>query len=429
VLLEVARGKRTVAGKCDLVFPIALCCLLALSALTLACSLANEEQGAMGHVVRDSAGVMIVENSAPIWEPGSEWRISELLTSIGAVEGESEYQLYYAYDATRLSDGTVAVANSGTSEIRFFDADGRFVQTVGRAGEGPGEFRENHGLRALGHWAGDTLYAWDLYAQTLSVFTRDGRFIRSNRLRNTKRMYFMSRMYGGGVFGDRTLALAMINPGGPRDRVDGLQSQIVRYVRFTAEGDSLVSFGEFTGSEWFVRYVFGGQGMTMQRPPFGRIMTARVMADRLYVGTGVTYEVAIYRPEATVAMLVRRAHTPVSVTDQLLDWQMQHELNNAPDDHKASLRRDLADMPVPEFLPPYRTIEIDVHSNLWVQEYSVGKDTLNEWSVFDSSGVWLGDVSLPLGFELLEIGSDYVLGKEKDELDVEYVKVYALTKP
>jgi len=169
--------------------------------------------------------------------------------------------------------------------------------------------------------------------------------------------------------------------------------------------------------------------MTLQQPLFGRVMTARVAADRMYVGTGVAYEVAVYRSDASLAMLVRRAHTPVQVTDRLLDWQMQHELDNAPEDHRTLMRHDFAEMPVPDVLPPYRTIEIDAHSNIWVQEYTAGRDALSQWSVFDSNGAWLGEVTLPLGLELLEIGSDYVLAKDTDELGVEYVKVYALTKP
>src|SRR5688572_20810198 len=39
------------------------------------------------------------------------------------------------------SDGRFIVVNSGTSELRFYDASGRRYSAVGRRGEGPGEYQ------------------------------------------------------------------------------------------------------------------------------------------------------------------------------------------------------------------------------------------------------------------------------------------------
>ena len=50
------------------------------------------------------------------------------------------------------------------------------------------------------------------------------------------------------------------------------------------------------------------------------------------------------------------------------------------------------------------------------------------WSVFNADGRWLGEVVLPEDLEVYEIGEDYVLGKETDEFDVEYVRVYRIRK-
>jgi len=82
-------------------------------------------------VVRDSAGVTIVENAEPQWAPGSEWRVGRVVTSIGEVQGDPAHELYRVSDATRLSDGTVVVGNSSSGEIRFFDQDGVFRRQVG----------------------------------------------------------------------------------------------------------------------------------------------------------------------------------------------------------------------------------------------------------------------------------------------------------
>jgi hypothetical protein len=48
--------------------------------------------------------------------------------------------------------------------------------------------------------------------------------------------------------------------------------------------------------------------------------------------------------------------------------------------------------------------------------------------VFAEAGVFLGMVDTPTGLKILDIGSDYVLGVQYDDEDVEYIQVYDLIK-
>ncbi|HUG39864.1 MAG TPA: hypothetical protein VMM12_05240 [Longimicrobiales bacterium] len=90
-------------------------------------------------VIRDSAGIRIVENSDPLWEEGEAWVVSgpELILGQGSTP---EHQLFRVRDATRLPDGSIAVVNAGTAEVRIYDSRGWPVRTLGRKGRGPGEF-------------------------------------------------------------------------------------------------------------------------------------------------------------------------------------------------------------------------------------------------------------------------------------------------
>ena len=45
------------------------------------------------------------------------------------------------------------------------------------------------------------------------------------------------------------------------------------------------------------------------------------------------------------------------------------------------------------------------------------------WTVFDSAGVWLGDLTLPDRFELHHMDGDRLLGVSRDALDTETVQV------
>jgi hypothetical protein len=91
-------------------------------------------------VVRDSAGIRIVENhlpggAAPIY---AELGAPDL--EIGVVDGDPAYSFTNVVGVRALPDGGFLVAEGPARELRLFDGNGRHVRSIGRAGDGPGEF-------------------------------------------------------------------------------------------------------------------------------------------------------------------------------------------------------------------------------------------------------------------------------------------------
>ena len=63
-----------------------------------------------GPVVRDSAGVRVVENRAPAWAPGTGWRLADSPhLDLGALEGPAATQFFQISDGTMFSDGGFVV--------------------------------------------------------------------------------------------------------------------------------------------------------------------------------------------------------------------------------------------------------------------------------------------------------------------------------
>ena len=124
-----------------------------------------------GFTVRDSAGIRIVENPFPHQEQ-HVWQFSESPeVDIGVFDGEEAYQLYRVCGAARLSDGAIIVGNSGTQELRWYDAERVYRKQAGGKGGGPGEF-DHLGLLRL--YRGDSLITWDPTARRVTVFANDG---------------------------------------------------------------------------------------------------------------------------------------------------------------------------------------------------------------------------------------------------------------
>jgi len=76
---------------------------------------------------------------------------------------------------------------------------------------------------------------------------------------------------------------------------------------------------------------------------------------------------------------------------------------------------------------PYWQIVADPEGYAFVSPYGLG--ALPNWlDVFDRDGQWLGRLRPPEDFVPFEVGEDYILGVATDELGVEYVRMYGLTR-
>ncbi len=380
-------------------------------------------------VVRDSAGITVVENVEPQWAPGSEWTLGQLVTSIGKARGDPAHELYRVSDATRQSDGTVAVGNSSTGEIRLFDQDGAFSRKAGSVGGGPGEFQAN-GLRTVRHLAGDTLFTWDLLGRRASVFAPDGEFVRSFNLDGPTQQHFF-----GGVFADGSLLMYVFEYG-ENPTAENLQEGVVRTPmtlrRYGVDHRLASSIPDVRGSERF-QARWGPYGMISTEAPFGRVTSISVGGTRTYVSTGDSDEISVFDKTGGLEMLIRRRLDPTPVTPAIADRDKQRRI----DEERGQMEevnveprviRMIEELPYPDFLPAYRSTVLDSEMNLWAEEFPIVADQPAVWSVFDPDGVWLGRVTLPGGLEIYEIGSDYVLGRVTDEMDVERVLVYELVK-
>src|SRR5690606_37975685 len=159
--------------------PILIAMLAAISTLS-GCGEGASGSSADTFALRDSAGVRIADNRGAAWAAGAGWRLADMpALEIGLADGAPEYLLNRVQATVRRADGTIVLANGGTQEIRFYDAEGRHLRSVGGPGGGPGEFQRLVWMDAT---RGDSILAYDLFAQRLSTFSPDGDFVRAVNL-------------------------------------------------------------------------------------------------------------------------------------------------------------------------------------------------------------------------------------------------------
>ena len=374
-------------------------------------------------VARDSAGVAIVENPALASAALAEWALdSTPVIDIGALEGGEGETLFRVAGALRLGDGRLVVANGGTSQLFYYRPDGTLERTVGRKGGGPGEFQMMAGLVRL---AGDSVLVMDLQARRADVIDPSGAFVRDFTPGGVNTFAsVMGRLSDGRWIGTGGFIL------GPDEIKDGLQRSDMAFVAFAPDGAPDDTIAVVPGSERYLKLQrSGNRFMAMLRPrPFGRSTQSAVSGDALWVGTQDEPEVRQYAADGRLTRIVRTGGELKPVTDEQVAAFVDEQVASLAPDQERSAREDYADMSMPKTMPPYASMMVDADGNLWLEDTDDYMTPAGGWTVYDSDGRAIARIRLPEHLRVYDIGQDYVLGRESDDLDVEHVRMYRLRR-
>jgi len=389
--------------------------------LLAACGDATPASTAAEPVVRDSAGITIVENIDPQWGDGEAWRLSkEPVLEIGMVEGPEAYEFARITGATRLEENIIALLDGVTAEIRFFDADGAHLRTVGGEGAGPGELSHPTGLRRIG---GDSLVVFEQGAMRISIFDQEGTFARSARLELTdagKLPFAQNAFSDGGL-------LTLLSEARPPETQPGRFRDSVTFARCDPEGRYDRVIARSLGQEFMV-HEFAGRSRA-ELVPFGAAYARAIGREELHIADTGQYEVHTRSAYGELRRIVRSQSPRRPVERKDVDLLRRERMAGVGEATRARIEAVFRAVEIPDSMPMISTMLVDGAENLWVQRYMVPSDDHQRWDVFDPRGRWQGTLTFPADLRVMEIGSEYLLGVYRDDLDVEYMRMYALIKP
>ena len=192
---------------------------------------------------------------------------------IKGVRDNGDVVFALALGATRLANGTVVVLDGGQPGLRFFDPGGKLSKTVGRGGQGPGEFRVAYWL---GQCAKDTLFVWDPPQQRMTAFDAAGNVVTSFRPGGNEVLWLACSRSGAIAYAGTP----------PREGVQRTAPPGATYAFLS--GRSKVVVMNTKGAE--TATLDGALGVEMVLPgrggfprPLGRPMSFAVSATRIFV--------------------------------------------------------------------------------------------------------------------------------------------------
>lgn len=378
---------------------------------------------ASAQTVRDSAEVRIVTYEAGD-RPGEQWRIGDApLIELGGAEAEGPIAFYRIAGVVRLRDGSLAVADGGSSEIRIFDWTGVHLRTLGGRGEGPGEFSE-----LWEFWRVENTLVGHDAAGRGHVFVADGQHIRSLP-RSISPSGVRIRHFG--YLGDGSLIGYW--PDRSTDVPPGRSTLFMTLVKVESGKQSVM--GRFP-----IRQVVRDGRGRLSYVVYGPRAHVGALARAFCVGYSEEYSFRCFDALGRLrTVVVRKEWQSRRVTDA--DRQVFFDgIDKAnPGPRAARYRTEVREITeFAERFPPYGRFVGSTNDELWVGPLVPTDETLGTWkpsppdptvwSVYSVDGEWLSDVTLPARFRLMEAGPDYVVGVVRDATDVERVVLYPLLR-
>jgi hypothetical protein len=373
--------------------------------------------------------LMLVVASCSLGAQIPEWTVApDPVISAGDGEGEG-HSLLFVRDALLLPSDQLAVLSAGTRDIRLFDEPNRFVRTIGREGEGPGEFKSPSGFRFV--------------ASTGHVLVYDGGTLRLTEFDSSWAVYRTAR-----VAYDMTASTPAF--GRPRPMLSGLVPAAtydvpMREMIGRAEGvyhDDLVidlmngeevvsSVRRERGPVYQVRE--GSTGLTI---PLS--MTDGVLfswgPSRVVLGSTHSTEIVISDSRGVEVGTVHGVGTSYMPTDADFElWEARVRdthggsttIGRVRTNSDGRVERFLKDAPRGDRLPIFDALTVADDGSVWIREYRRNTDSAT-WQVIDPSVGVVARVTLPGHWKLLRSAQSYVIVLELDEYDVEFVRLYRL---
>lgn len=362
--------------------------------------------------VVDSADIEIVTNPHSFAEVPLRTISDEFIHKI------AEEALYQIRGIQPLPGGRLAVAVNGEGSVLLYDSAGERIATLGRTGDGPGEFRSVGSPVPL---PGDSLGVYDSSARRFTVFPLDSgvpRVVSLAEIAPGRGWARIRPLTAGLVFVGEAGLGGVPNQGVYRNQEES--------YRIDSDGQVLATYGTFPGME-----AFAGSGM-MGRAPFGALLATATWQDQLIVGTGEEPELRFFRPDGSLSRIIRWADTDRTVTAERMNQHIEFLLEQVPPEQESTMRERLQGMPHAPRMPTHSEVLVSPEGVIWVGEYPgpeaelpTGRASVTRrWVVFGSDGVIRERIQTPTGFMPMSLGEDLVWGVYHNDLDVESVRAY-----
>jgi len=368
---------------------ITLVFFIAASILLVSC---GQQKDKWKGTIEEEDGVTVVKNPAqPIYSK-DVFKLEEDLT----IENVEEDEGFTFQDIMHLAvddDENIYASDSKAAFIKVFDKTGNYLRTIGKKGQGPGEFSYPFEILVLPQ---GELMVNDLYQLRVHFFSLDGKFLRQ--------------------FSNSTMAMFR------RPRVDSEGHIIVGHVNV---GDPIEAVLKKLDSDLNPVLTLATRPVVSKPPTIIEYFEIRrstnlvwdvAMEDNIVWGVFNKYEIFVHNPEGKLIRKIVREYDGIEITKNEEEELIKDWLGNNPVPPQWTLK-------FPKVYPPFIRFTCDEEGRIFVQTYEKTEDEEEDYyDVFDPEGKYIVRISLKYPPQVWKNEKLYMI--EENEEGFQVVKRY-----
>jgi hypothetical protein len=319
--------------------------------------------------------------------------------SIGGNEKEENYYFPKGVFIAVDDQGNIFAADMGNFRIQKYDKAGKYLRSIGRKGQGPGEFQypsmicfDNEG----------NLWVSDLPTRGLKVFSPDGSYKKSVLLMTfIQPSFYVSKE--DFIFGMEQSYMA---PKGPR----------IAIVKLNPDGSSAETLAQFQGE------------LKPNQPAYALhtytnfIVLCRLNPTAFCYGFSADYKIFVADGRGKTSFVIEKEENPQSITGKEKESILKKGMMGGVARAKIEKIEDAAVFP--PHRPYFGKILADDAGRIYVTKRPsvLDQSKVQEFDVFSKDGIYLYRAKLPFIPEIIKAGFIYEIRKNEETGDIKIIR-------
>ena len=303
---------------------------------------------------------------------------------------EKEEQMFQSVNTLDVDEqGHFFILDELAGNIKVFDHNGNFRKTIGRKGQGPGEFGMPISVFLSQQ---NQIIVNDMGQRKIQYFDRDGNYLREFSIAD-KFLFF-------GPMATSTGDLVATYTIPQEEPVTVLQ-------KFNPEFEPLLSFAAIPLDPPPVLNIFVARSLTSLR-------WALTYTDEIIWGDikNPEYELRCYDSDGKLKRIITKEYDPLPITSEDKDMLMEETFGENP-------ARDQWDIRFPNNFPPFSGFSFDDLGHLFVKRYEKEKhEEGNLYDIFDAEGKCIVQMRFQMNPMIWKKGHMYTIEEDAEGFKV-----------
>jgi len=352
--------------------------MITFFSLLILFSACRQQKSPWQGTIEDVGGVKIVKNPMKPLKPELQIIFEEDLM-IGVEEGNENYMFGNQVFVNTDDEGNIYVTDWDRKTVRKYDSNGDFLQSIGRLGQGPGEFQDISEVRFDSE---GNIYLNDVKIQRISFLSKEGNFLKGIKFPTRfERVVINSK----GFYIAKSVDNVELGKGKKWDYFYGLFDEnfklMTEFLRLPQEANA-----KYKNADSIAQIIADSLSEEAFQPYVNYVLDKN---DLIYFGYPENYEIKVYSSEGMLMKIIQRDFEPVEIGERHKDYfkHNQSEMFNAkipPNEEEKVFEL----VEYPKYMPAYERFILMENGWIFVVVDSVsGENTLVD--IFGKDGEYL----------------------------------------